>query len=74
MEADFILVIGVILAVFCLPSFLNAITESVFPRVAIAMGALAAACISFANSMNPSGYAMGDVPAVFVRVFAQLVN
>ncbi len=74
MSPDLILVIGIILGVFSVPSILSAISEGRAPRVAaftiIASGAL----ILYAIKSNPGGYTMQDIPGAFVRVVAQFVN
>ena len=74
MHADYFLVIGVVMGVFALPSFLNAFTEARFPRVAIALTALSVSCVAFANALTPQGYVMADLPRVFVRVLGPLIN
>lgn len=74
MDTDLILVVGVILGVFSVPSILSAISEGRAPRVAaftiIASGAL----ILYAINKHPGGYALNDVPGAFVRVVATFVN
>lgn len=74
MNADYIFIVGVLAAVFALPSALNAMTESRFPRTSVSLVALSAFAIAFANQMQPHGYQMGDVGPVFARVFGQLLN
>lgn len=74
MNPDLVLVIGIILGVFSVPSILSAISEGRAPRVAaftiIASGAL----ILYAVNNKPGGYTLQDVPGAFVRVIATFVN
>lgn len=74
MNPDLVLVIGIILGIFSVPSILSAISEGRAPRVAaftiIASGAL----ILYAVNSKPGGYTLQDVPGAFVRVVATFVN
>ncbi|WP_371224626.1 hypothetical protein [Roseovarius sp. 2305UL8-3] len=73
MDTDIILVIGVLLGVFSIPSILSAISEGRAPRVAaftiIASGVL----ILYAINSHPGGYTLEDVPGAFVRVVAKFL-
>lgn len=74
MNPDLLLVIGIVLGVFSVPSILSAISEGRAPRVAaftiIASGAL----ILYAVNNKPGGYTLQDVPGAFVRVVGTFVN
>ncbi|WP_299852391.1 hypothetical protein [uncultured Roseovarius sp.] len=74
MDPDLALTIGLILAVFSVPSILSAFSEGRAPRVAaftiIASGAL----VVWAISQKPGGYALNEIPDVFVRVIARFIS
>jgi hypothetical protein len=66
--------VGMAMAFFAFASFLNAWTESRFPRSALSGLLLAGICLTAAQQMTPGGYRLADVPGAFVRVLGQLVN
>ncbi len=74
MYSDYILLVGVVMAIFAFPSFLNAWTESRFPRSALSCVIFSGVCLTLAQTMEPGGYRAGDVPEVFVRVLGQVVR
>ena len=73
MVADYILIVGVAVGIFALPSFLNALTESRKPSAALVMAGMSLSCIALANALHPIGYQLAQVPSVFARVFGQFV-
>ncbi len=74
MDSDLALVIGLVIAVFSIPSVISAFSDGRAPRVAafalIAGGALAA----WAVTQKPGGYTVNDVPQAFVKVVARYIN
>lgn len=74
MYADLIVVVGVLMAIFAFPAFLNAWTESRFPRSALSFVVFSGVCLTMAQTMTPGGYNFSDVPGAFVRVLGQVVN
>ncbi|MGB8621422.1 MAG: hypothetical protein WCD16_01270 [Paracoccaceae bacterium] len=74
MNADFFLVLGVILGALSLPALIGAFSEGRPPRAAAFLIVLAGVLIVLAFMNNPKGYTVQDVPSVFVRVFGRLVN
>ncbi len=73
MDPDIALVVGVVLAVFSVPSILSAISEGRAPRVAAFTIISAGALILWAISAHPGGYSLHDVPGAFVRVVANFL-
>lgn len=73
MDTDLVLVVGVILGVFSVPSILSAISEGRAPRVAAFTIISSGALILWAVSSHPGGYKLEDVPAAFVRVVAKFL-
>ena len=74
MASDMLLVVGTVLVVLSLPSFLNAYTESRSPRMATGMCLFAAAAFLVANQLQPRGISMSDVPLAFARVIGPLMQ
>ena len=74
MDADLLLVIGVVLGALSIPSFLNGFVESRLPRVAVLLVVAAVALIVLAVMTRPGGYAVQDVPEAFIRVIARILN
>lgn len=70
---DFILVLGLVLAGFAIPSVLSANIEGRSPWSGIAMTLLAGGLIVLALKTQPGGYALADIPHVFVRVIARFM-
>ena len=73
MDTDLILVVGVVLGVFSVPSILSAISEGRAPRVAAFTIVAAGALILYAVKTHPGGYTLHDIPGAFVRVVAQFL-
>lgn len=74
MDPDLILVIGVILGVFSVPSIMSAISDGRAPIVAAITIVLAGAMVLWAFNVNPGGYRLEDVPGAFVRVVAKYLT
>lgn len=74
MDPDLALVIGIILAVFSVPSVLSAFSEGRAPRVAAFTIVAAGALILWSLSSQPEGYRIQDIPDAFVRVIARYLG
>ncbi len=72
MHTDWVLVSGILVALLAIPSFFAAFADSRPPRAAAFMIMIGGGAIIYAVMANPGGYAIGDVPDLFVRVFAQI--
>jgi hypothetical protein len=72
--SDYIFMVGVVMAAFALPSYLNAWTEGRFPRSALSCVIFSGVCLTVAQQIHPVGYRAAEVPEVFVRVLGQFVN
>ena len=73
MDTDLILVIGVLLGVFAVPSIVSTFSEGRAPRVAAVALVAGGALILYAVMTHPDGYTLGDVPGAFVRVVARFL-
>lgn len=68
MDTELLLVLGLVLAVFAIPSIMSAITDGRSPRAAAVVILIAGGMVLYAIRSTPGGYALGDLPDVFVRV------
>ena len=73
MEPDIAFVIGIVLAVLCVPSILSAVSDGRSPRVSAIAVLIAGGLIVYAVQSHPGGYNFADVPHVFTRVVAQIM-
>jgi hypothetical protein len=73
MEPDFALVLGIVLAVFAVPSILSAMSDRRAPRASAVLVLIAGSLILFAVMTQPGGYQFSDIPGVFMRVVRQLL-
>lgn len=73
MEPDLALTLGVVIAAFSIPSILSALSDSRAPRASALTVLIGGGLILYAIQTNPGGYAMADVPDVFVRVVGQFM-
>ena len=73
MEPDFALVLGLILAVFAVPSVLSAMSDSRAPRASAVLILIAGGLILYAVQTHPGGYQMNQIPDVFMRVVRQFL-
>ena len=74
MDADFILVVGLILAVFSIPSIVSAFSDNRAPRVAAIVLLIGGGLSVYAISNKPGGYTLAEIPSVFVQVVGRYVN
>ncbi|NNK78122.1 MAG: hypothetical protein HKP40_05355 [Litoreibacter sp.] len=70
MSTDFILFVGIVLAVLSLPPLLGSVMRGNPPRVASIVAVLAGVMIVYAISSRPGGYEFGDLPRVFQSPFS----
>ncbi|MEP1520567.1 hypothetical protein [Ascidiaceihabitans sp.] len=73
MEPDIALVVGIIVAIFAIPSMLSALTDRRAPRASAITILIAGGLIIYAIQTKPNGYSLQDVPNAFVRVVAQIL-
>ncbi|WP_135502586.1 hypothetical protein [Roseovarius aestuariivivens] len=74
MDPDLFFTIGIVLAVFSVPSIMSAFSEGRAPRVAAFTVIAAGAMVVWAIQTKPGGYAFTDIPDVFVRVVAKYLT
>lgn len=74
MDADLMMVIGLVIGGFSVPSILGALTDKRVPRVASIAIMVAGGLIVLAIRENPGGYALADIPDLFVNVVGRYLN
>lgn len=73
MDTDLALVIGCLLAVLSVPSFLSALSDDRPPRASALTVLIAGGLILYALTTNPGGYSFAELPDVFVSVAADFL-
>ncbi|WP_370399964.1 hypothetical protein [Sulfitobacter sp. JB4-11] len=71
MEPDLALVLGLVIAAFSVPSILSALADSRAPRASAITILIGGGLVLYALQQTPNGYALQDIPDVFVRVVAR---
>lgn len=74
MQPDIALVVGLVLAMFAIPSIISAFSDSRAPRGSAITVLIAGGLVLYALQSQPGGYRMDEIPEVFVRVLADLLN
>ncbi|SLN54324.1 hypothetical protein [Pseudooctadecabacter jejudonensis] len=74
MDPDLMLVIGLVVGVFSIPSIMGALADGAVPRVASIAVLISGGLIVLAIRDNPGGYAVSDIPDVFVSVVGRYIN
>ena len=74
MDYDTALVVGLVVGIFSVPAAVSAIAEHRAPRIAAVALIVSGGLVAWAVTQNPSGYAIGDIPNVVVKVIGRLVN
>lgn len=74
MQADLIMVIGVMIIFFAVPAFVSAWSEKEAPRFAALFAFIGAALCFYATTVKPGGFPLSDVPMAFVNVVAQILR
>lgn len=73
MEPDLALTLGIIVAGFSIPSILSALSDRRAPRASAVTVLIGGALILYAIQTQPGGYALQQVPDVFVRVVSNII-
>jgi len=74
MTPDLLLVLGIVIAGFSVPSILSALADGRAPRASAITILIAGGLILYAIQSQPGGYTLQEIPNVFVRVAAKFVN
>lgn len=68
------LVIGLVIGGFSIPSIMGAISDGRVPRAAAIAVMVAGGLIVLAIREQPGGYALADIPDIFVKVVGRYLN
>ena len=71
MDPDLALVLGIVIALFSIPSVMSALADRRAPRASALTILIAGGLILFAAQSKPGGIQLDEVPDVFVNVFAR---
>lgn len=74
MEFDFIFVLGLLIAVFAVPSFASAYADKRRPSRALLIAVLGGGMIYYAIMMNPGVYSLSTIDDVVLRVIGWVLN
>lgn len=74
MDNDLLLVIGLVVCVFSIPSLISAVSERRAPRTGGILMIAGAIMIAAALTRQPGSYTWGDLPEVFANAFARLTR
>lgn len=71
MDPDLALVLGIVIGALSIPSILSALSDKRAPRASALTVLIAGGLILYATQNKPQGYALKQVPDVFVDVVAR---
>ena len=74
MDTDLIFVTGLVVAGLSIPSIMGALADGRVPRVVSIAVLVGGGLVALAVSQKPSGYALEDIPTVFVEVVGRYIN
>ena len=74
MDPDLMMVIGLVVGGFSIPSIMGALADGRVPRAAAIAVMIAGGLIVLAIREHPGGYALGDIPDVFVDVVGRYIR
>ncbi|QYK42292.1 MAG: hypothetical protein KF887_03970 [Paracoccaceae bacterium] len=74
MDPDLMMVVGVTVGVLTLPSLFSAFMDGRAPRAGAILALISGVLIAVAVSQRPGGYAIGEIPDAFFRVFGRYIN
>jgi len=74
MDPDIMLVAGLVVGVFSVPSIMGALADGRVPRAAAITVMISGGLIVLAIQGQPGGYELSDIPNVFVKVVGRLMN
>jgi hypothetical protein len=74
MDPDLMMVMGIVIGGFSIPSILGAVMGGRVPRAAAIAVMISGGLIVLAIRENPGGYTINDIPDVFVNVVARYIS
>jgi len=74
MDPDLMLVIGLVVAGFSIPSIMGALADGRVPRTAAIAVLIDGGLVAIAVNNKPTGYTINQIPGVFVDVIGRYIN
>ncbi|WP_272009486.1 hypothetical protein [Roseovarius sp. ZX-A-9] len=74
MKTDLLLVIGIVLTIFSIPSIISAFSDGRAPRVAAVVLIAAGCLVVYAIQLHPGEFRLEDIPHAFIRVIAGIIR
>ncbi len=74
MNTDLMLVIGLVLVVFSVPSIISALSDGRAPRVAAVVLIAAGSLVLYAIQQHPGDFRLEEIPNAFIRVVASIIR
>ena len=74
MDADLMLVIGLVVGGFSIPSIMGALADGRVPRAASIAVLVGGGLVALAVNQKPGGYSVDQIPDVFVEVVGRYIN
>lgn len=74
MDAELMFVVGTMLCGFSIPSILSAFADSRPPRAAAIFLLIGGVLVVVAIGQKPGGFALSEIPHIFLRVIGRLLN
>ena len=74
LDSDLFLVLGIIVSAFAIPAVISAFSDSRPPRAAAVAVLVGGGLILLAFASKPGGYRPGQIPEVFARIVARMLN
>ncbi|GLT11836.1 hypothetical protein GCM10007928_40680 [Sulfitobacter porphyrae] len=71
MDPDLALVLGIVIGALSIPSILSALSDRRAPRASALTILIAGGLVLYAAQNKPQGYALEEVPDIFVNVVAR---
>ncbi len=65
---------GLVVAGFSIPAIMGALADGRAPRVASIAVLVGGGLVALAVNQQPGGYAVGDIPTVFVEVVGRYID
>ena len=74
MDADLMLVIGLVVGGFSIPAIMSAFADGRVPRAAAITVLIGGGLVALAVNNNPGGYAIHEIPDIFVEVVGRFIR
>ncbi len=73
MSTDLALVLGILIAIFSIPSIISAFSDRRVPRASAVTVIIAGGLVLYAVQNKPGGYSLEDIPNAFIEIVADVL-